>query len=117
MILIALDIDGTLASAGGPVTGEAIREKLYRDNIAWGIVSSRSVERSREACDALGVTPAFIKVCRVEQRAEELREVAEEYLAEKKIYVADRGIDKLEAERAGWSFSYAAEFAARGKLW
>ena len=26
-------------------------------------------------------------------------------------------LDKLEAERAGWSFVYAAEFATRGKLW
>ena len=111
MLLAVLDVDGTLESAGGPISGDLIREKLDRPEVRWGILSSRSVERSREACHALGVSPVFVRVCRVDMRAEELNQIREEFPGfDEYIYVADRLIDRAEAARAGWTFCWAHAF-------
>ncbi len=104
MVLVAIDVDGTLASAGGPVTRDMVK-RLESKGARWGILSSRSEERSREACKALDIQPEFIKVCRVDMRAEELAQLqAEMPQFGRYVYVADRDIDRKEAKRAGWRF-------------
>jgi len=110
MLLLALDVDGTLSSAGGPITGEQL-QRLDRPDVIWGILSSRSKQGSEDACRALGVEPAFYEVCRVDMRSEELKLLREQHPdAERYIYVADRDIDRQEALRASWEFYYAFRF-------
>ena len=109
MLVVLLDVDGTLASAGGPILGYQV-EKLNRPDITWGILSSRSKEGSQEACDALGIEPAFIEVCRVDMRAEELLLLKERHPADRYVYVADREVDRQEALKAGWEFCFAHKF-------
>lgn len=116
MLLVTLDVDGTLESAGGPISGDLIRQKLDRPEVRWGILSSRSVERSSEACRSLGVAPAFVRVCRVDMRAEELNQIREEFPGfDQYVYVADRSIDRAEALRAGWTFCWAHAFERWGQ--
>ena len=108
-LVLALDIDGTIFSAGGPIESSDIKS-LENKDIFWGILSSRSKERAKEACDAMGIKPKFIEVCRVSMRAEELGDLAEHYRAKEHIYVADRDIDRQEAKKAGWRFIFASHF-------
>ncbi|MFH1484915.1 MAG: hypothetical protein ABIH46_02495 [Chloroflexota bacterium] len=109
MHLIALDVDGTLASAGGLV--DAAQIERAAKIATWGILSSRSIEGSMEACKALGVEPAFVENCRVDMRCEELKLLMERYPgAETYIYVADRDVDRAEALRAGWDFRFHHRF-------
>lgn len=106
-----LDVDDTLSSAGGPV-GEKEIALFQTLGAVWGILSSRCHERSLEACQQIGVSPSFVETCRVNQRAEELREIKLDHpIRGNFIYIADRGRDKEEAQRAGWSFIFASEFA------
>lgn len=105
--VIAFDVDGTILSAGGPVEAQDIKA-LEEKGIMWGILSSRSKERAREACDAMGISPSFIETCRVDQRSEELGNLASRYQADEYIYVADREIDRQEAKQAGWKFIFAS---------
>lgn len=107
--LVAIDVDGTISSAGGPVEANDIRA-LENKGIIWGILSSRSKDRSNEACEAIGIKPHFIEVCRIDQRAEELGELASRYKAAEYIYVADREVDYKEAKLAGWRFIFASSF-------
>lgn len=107
--LVVLDIDGTISSAGGPVEAEDIKA-LEGKAITWGILSSRSPERAKEACEAMGVEPSFIETCRVNMRAEEMNNLAKRYPSDQYIYVADREADYKEAKRAGWCFIFASNF-------
>ncbi len=107
--LLVFDVDGTIQTAGGSIALDRLRGLKQ----GWGILSSRSVERSREAIP--GLEPLFIKVCRVGQRQEELIEIKRELPEyERYIYVADREIDATEALAAGWEFCFADGFS-RGK--
>jgi len=102
--MIAFDCDGTLASCGGIVESRHLNRLAF-----WGIVSSRSIGRQREALGSL--KPHFMIVCRVKQRAEELRALANEYSNhDRKIYVADTENDRQEAILAGWEFMTPKEF-------
>lgn len=108
--LVVFDIDGTVAGAGGPVTAEQI-QGLKEQGHSWGILSSRSPERSRQATDAMGLSPGFIRSCRVYQRAEELKALREECPEYGRyIYVADAPQDREEAIKAGWAFIFAGQF-------
>jgi len=107
--LVLLDIDGTILSAGGPIEAQDIKA-LEGKSILWGILSSRSKERAKEACDAMGIDPSFIETCRIDQRAEELKDIASRFEANEYIYVADREIDRQETKRAGWRFILASGF-------
>jgi len=107
--LVVLDIDGTISSAGGPIEAEDIKA-LEGKAITWGILSARSQERAKEACDAMGITPHFIETCRVDMRAEELNDLAKRYQSDQYIYVADREVDHKETKRAGWRFIFAPNF-------
>lgn len=111
--LVAIDVDGSLISAGGPIETRDI-ELLEDKGILWGILSSRSKERAKEACDAMGIKPKFLMVCRVDMRTEELKDLARQYQAEEYIYVADRSIDAKEAKQAQWKFIYANKFRELG---
>ena len=109
--LVVFDVDGVLASAGGTVTGQ----QLSALSCAWGILSSRSQARALDALQELGLVHGcpyeFIEVCRVSQRAEELRMIREKYPGfTEYVYVADRERDKAEAELAGWQFVNANDF-------
>ena len=111
--LYVFDMDGTLSSAGGPVTAQQVRYL----RTPWGILSSRNQLRSIEACTQMGLVLApycqFIETCRVNMRAEELRMLREKYPGfARYIYVADRERDKAEAELTGWRFVYAKDFEA-----
>ena len=108
-VLVVFDVDGTLSSSAGSVTAGQVHE-LEALGIRWGILSSRSRARSQEACDILGLKPQFINICRVDGRTEELRMLKGYFPREtRRIYVADREIDKQEALRAGWEFCFASE--------
>lgn len=107
--LVAIDVDGTISSAGGPIEARDVRA-IVEKNIMWGILSSRSRDRAMEACNQMGIAPAFCETCRVDMRAEELMELANRYKANEYIYVADREVDYKEAKRAGWRFIFAPRF-------
>ena len=105
--LLVFDVDGTFETAGGPVKLSSLA-KLTN----WGILSSRSRERAKEA--TLRLEPLFIEVCRVDMRKEELLQIKNNYPNfGRYIYVADREIDRSEALAAGWEFYFAHNF---GKL-
>lgn len=105
--LLVFDIDGTLETAGGPVK---LSDLANLTN--WGILSSRSKERAKEAIPNL--EPLFIEVCRVDMRKEELLHIKNSFPNfDRYIYVADRDIDRSEALAAGWEFYFAHNF---GKL-
>ena len=107
--MVAIDVDGTLASSAGPVTKAHIKA-LEKQGIRWGILSSRSQERSLAACRELGICPAFVMVCRIDHRAEELRQLKEAYPDENiYIYIADTERDHQEALAAGWDFVFAQD--------
>lgn len=115
-VFIAFDVDGTLNPAGGPVYIDDIKKFLAKNpENQWGIVSSRSVQRSREVIPE-DLECEHVIVCRVDMRAEELirlrRFVKEDkpYQFEKFVYVADRQVDGEEARRAGWIFVMAKNF-------
>ena len=108
--LVALDIDGTCAGAGGPVTSEMIKT-LDSKRVFWGILSSRAPERSKEVTDAMEINPQFFRTCRVYQRAEELNALRDEFPGhDQYIYVADAPQDEEETLRAGWRFYHASRF-------
>jgi len=107
--LVIFDIDGTIASAGGPIEASDIK-LLEAKGILWGILSSRSRRRAIEACEAIGVKPSFIGVCRVDMRSEELKDMVKRFQFDEYIYVADREIDRQEAKQAGWHFILASNF-------
>lgn len=103
--LMVFDVDGTIQTAGGPIALDWLTG-LKQD---WGILSSRSVERSREAIP--GLEPLFIRVCRVDQRREELIDIKRELPGYGRyIYIADREIDATETLAAGWEFCFADGF-------
>jgi hypothetical protein len=107
--LVALDVDGTLETAGGPVELADLAELPF-----WGILSSRSIERAAETLKRrthLVLEPMFIEVCRVDMRKEELTYLKSEYPGYARyIYVADREVDRSEALAAGWEFCFAHKF-------
>lgn len=108
--VVAFDVDGTLLCAGGGVSAEQLAH-LNCPDVVWGILSSRSVEGSKGACDTLGMEPAFIENCRVDMRAEELLLLMVRFPdADRYIYVADRDVDRQEALRAGWEFVFHHRF-------
>ncbi len=110
-MLIAFDVDGTLGMSGGHITSAMIRQ-LHEEGVFWGILSSRSPGRSREVTGAMGLEPAFIRTCRVYQRAEELNVLREEFPGyESYTYVADTDLDRDEALRASWGFCFAKDFS------
>lgn len=111
-ILVALDVDGSLEASHrpGPITEDDIK-RLDEAGIIWGILSSRSVARSKEVTDAMGLKPHFIRVCRIYQRAEELRQLKRDFPSyEIYIYVADMLTDRIETWRARWKWVHAKDF-------
>jgi len=111
MVLVALDVDGTLAGSSGPITSEMVRQ-LGEKGVFWGILSSRAPERSKEVTSAMAIEPSFIRTCRVYQRAEELKALREEFPGyDRYIYVADAPQDRDETLRAGWDFCFAQDYA------
>jgi hypothetical protein len=80
------------------------------DGKEFVIISSRSVQRSKEACDEICVTPLRIINCRVLSRAEEMLYVDSLYPMRRTIYIGDMQTDKNEALRAGWGFMFPDEF-------
>ena len=111
-VFAALDIDGTVETAGGGARFADIAKFVGKGN-GWGVLSSRSVKRSKEA---LAMDCDDVYVCRVDMRAEELIELKKVIKAkypdkyDKFVYVADRQIDQAEALRAGWYFCYGRNF-------
>jgi len=103
-ILYGVDVDGTLISAGGKIGNKQL------DGKEFVIISSRSIKRSKEACDEIGIKPLRIINCRVLSRAEEMLYVDSLYPMRRTIYVGDMESDKNEALRAGWKFMYPHEF-------
>lgn len=98
--LLVFDVDGTLETSGGPVKLSSLARLT-----SWGILSSRSRERAKEAIPNL--EPLFIEVCRVDMRTEELLRIKNNYPNfGRYIYVADRDIDRSEALAAGWEFCF-----------
>lgn len=109
-MLIAIDVDVTLSAAGGAV-GAGTVKTLDEKGIFWGILSSRSPERSKEVTDTMAITPHFFRSCRVYQRAEELSALREEFPGhDRYIYVADAPQDEEETLRARWRFCHASRF-------
>jgi len=103
-ILYGVDVDGTLISAGGKI------DRKHLDGKDFVIISSRSVKRSQEACDEIGIKPLRIINCRVLSRAEEMLYVDSLYPMRRTIYIGDMESDKTEAIRAGWQFIYPQDF-------
>lgn len=108
-ILYGVDVDGTLMSAGGKI------EKKHLDGKEFVIISSRSVNRSKEACDEIGINPLRIMNCRVLSRAEEMIYIDSIYPIRPTTYLGDMESDKKEALRAGWKFMYPDEFIEHTK--
>ena len=112
-VFAAIDVDGTLETAGGAVRFADI-SKFVEKGHGWGVLSSRSVQRSKEA---LSLDCEDVYVCRVDMRAEELIELKRVIMArypdryDNFIYVADRQIDQAEAFRAAWYFCFGRNFA------
>lgn len=104
-VIYAIDIDGTLENCGGCVKREHLLDK---DVI---VVSSKSRERSREACEDLGISPLEIINSRILSKAEELRYVDRLYPLRRTLYIGDQESDRSSAERAGWQFMSARDFA------
>lgn len=103
-ILWVFDVDGTLFNAGGPINSKHIA------GIEFGILSSRSKDRSIEITNKLGICPRFVKVCREMLRKEELLSIDKEYPIRRTIYVADKNSDRQEAFEAGWQHMFPDEF-------
>ena len=103
-ILYGIDCDGTLANCGGIV------EKRHLDGKDFVIISSRSRERSRQACKELGIEPFEIITCRVVSRSEEMKYVDRLFPIRRTIYCGDQESDKLEAERARWEYLSPRDF-------
>jgi len=105
-ILYVFDVDGTLINSGGIVDSQHIRKSGK-----FGVLSSRSRDRSLSACNELGVAPDFIMTCRIMQRAEELQAIDRMFPLRRTVYVADQSSDREESHRAGWQHMYPTEFA------
>jgi len=103
--IYAIDIDGTLENCGGCVK----REHLIDKDIV--VVSSKSRTRSREACEDLGIYPLEIINSRILSKTEELRYVDRLYPLRRTLYIGDQESDRSSAEKAGWQFMSASEFA------
>lgn len=95
------------------MTAEQVRA-LQQKGVVWGILSSRTVERSKAAVDAMNLVPHFIRNCRVYQRAEELNALRLEFPDyDRYLYVADTKEDRDETLRAGWEYCSPKEFDPR----
>jgi len=108
--LVAIDVDGTLSGSSGPISTEMIK-RLNEKGIFWGILCSRSRDRTKMVTDEMKIQPRFTEVCRVYQRCEELRVLRDEFSGyQQYIYVADTPQDEEETLKAGWRFCYASRF-------
>ena len=103
-ILYGVDVDGTLISSGGVIEGKHLVGKEFV------IISSRSIQRSKDACDQIKVNPLKIINCRVLSRAEEMLYIDTLYPMRRTIYIGDMESDKNEAIRAGWKFMFPQDF-------
>ena len=110
MLLVAIDIDGTIEAGGGPVTAEMVR-RIQEKGAFWGVLSARAVGHAKEAVDAMNLVPHFIRNCRVYQRAEELNALRLEFPDyDRYVYIADTKEDEQETLRAGWEYCTPEEF-------
>lgn len=108
MILISLDIDGTLdvGDPPGPVTMEGVRRSLGRGCVI-GSCSDRPLSTQRKIFEAAGVPISFAVSKHM------LADVKAKFAADRYLHVGDReDLDKRYALMADFEFLWPDEAAA-----